>query len=212
MHAYKMNITLTKQCKRESAHVLIDAQQCYPERTSFAKVRTVAGRSSICSAAISLYRYPSPGRPAYSPSRPIPDFRLSEADKTADIGYHGEFAIHQRADRANSGTAEITTTIGSRLCKRHQSSLRQWQYLVWQVASTMTWSVASLAQVPALWLQRCWAQTALVQHWQAPQQASSVTTSAFAAKIDNRALAGRTAFLNRRRENLPTAVFSFLGT
>ena len=208
-----MNDKLTYQSKREFAHSGFIAQQCYPHASSFAKVETVAALSSFCAAANSLYRYPSPDRPAYSPSRPITEIRLRRAKITDDIGYHGEIAIHRGADRTNCGAAEITM-IGLRLCKRHQSSLRQWQYLVWQVASTMTWSAALLVQALASWLQKCWAQLAQVQCLLVQPSVCFATTlaSTLVTKTDNRALTGRAMNRGRRRGDTPAAAFSFWGT
>lgn len=208
-----MNDNLPKQSKREFAYSAGPAKQCYSDRHSLVTVNGVAGRSRICSAANSLYRYPSPDRPAYSPSGPITVFRLYSAKMTGDIGYHCEIAIHRGADRTNRGAVDITM-IGLRLCKRHQSSSRQWQYLVWQVALRATWNVASQVQALALWLQKYWVRTAQGQSWQVQQPAFCVTTQAStaAAKLNNRAHCGRAMHKDRRWGHVPAAVFSFLGT
>ena len=203
----------SKQSEREIAYLATSAQQCFSVRRALSRLLSVVGTSILCPATFSLYRYPSPDRSAYSPSRPITEIRLPDAETTADIGYHGEFAIHRRAGHANCGAADITT-IGLRLCKRHQSSLRQWQYLVWQVALRATWNVALLALVPALWLQKCWVQIAQAQCLPVPLQACCATTQAStaAAKLENRARFGRAINGNRRLGHAPAAVFAFLGT
>jgi len=213
MALVEMNARLTKQSKRKIAYSDQVSQQYFSGSHSFDKVEIVAGRSSICSAAYSLYRYPSPDRPAYSPSRPITVFRLYRPESACDIGYHDEIAIHQQAGRRHSG-ATHETTIGLRLCKRHQSSLRPWQYLVWQVASKAIWSVALPAQVQVLSPQKCLAQTAQEQCLQVRPQACFATmqASTAAVKLDNRAHRGRINVRNRRRGDIPAAVFSFLGT
>ncbi len=197
------------QSRRESA----DAPGCvdggFSGQGLCSKVDQVALRSSNNGAANSLlHRYPSPDRPAYSPSRPMTVFRPSQHEKSVDIGYHGDFAIDLPADRANSGGIQETKT-GSRLCKRHQSSSRQWQYLVWQVASKVIWSAALPAQVQALWLQTFWAQIQQVQHWLVPLQACCVTTQASTAAVkqDICVLTGRNNSEDRRRGCTPAAVF-----
>lgn len=193
-------VAAAKQSKREFAYLDGLAQQCYSQRKFSTKVNSVEWLSSNCCFANSLYRYPSPNRPAYSPSRPITVFRLSGRKIIRDIGYHAGIAIHQGAVRANCGAAYITT-IGSRLCKRHQSSLQQWQYLVWQVALRATWSVAWPVQVQALWPQKCWAQIAQVQSLPVQPQAyfATMQVSTAAVKVDARAHHGRVISVNRRR-------------
>ena len=209
----KMNTALMKQSKREVAYFGQVAQQCFSEQSSFDTVLSAAVTSSTCPVAISTYHYPSPDRPAYSPSRPMTDFRLRTSKMMGDIGYHGEIAIHRGADRTNSGAAEITT-IGLRLCKRHQSFSRRWQYLVWQGAWKVTQSAALQVQQAALWLQRCWAQTALAQCLPVLPSVCFATTqvSTAAAKVDNRAPSGRAMNGSRRRGHTPAAAFAFLGT
>ncbi len=208
MNALKMNVTLTKQFKRETAHLLMAAQQFYASAETSAKVFRLAALSSLRAVIFSLNRYPSPDRSAYSPSRPITVFRRNKGNLADDIGYHREIAIDGGAGRTNWG-ATYKTTIGLRLCKRHQSSLRQWQYLVWQVASKVTQSVALLAQAQ-VWSQlKFSALTALVQCLQAPLPACFATTQASTAavKLDNRALPGRINFGNRCWGYTPAAVF-----
>ena len=213
MTCAKVNDKLTKQSKREIAYFPLAAQQYCSEPTTFYKDENAAGRSSFCHTANSLYRYPSPSRSAYSPSRPITGFRLCAPKTVGDIGYHGEIAIHRGADCTNRGAVDITM-IGSRLCKRHQSSLRQWQYLVWRVALTTMRSVASPVRLAALWLQKFWAQIVQVQCLQVQQSAYFATTQVYApaAKIDNRVRQGRAMNESRRRGHTPAAVFAFLGT
>ena len=210
MLSVEINGKLTKQSKREVAYSDQVAQQYFQGAHSFDRIEHALGHSSTRSVAYSLYRYPSPDRPAYSPSRPITVFRLCSAESAFDIGYHDEIAIHRQAGCTHSG-ATHETTIGLRLCKRHQSSLRQWQYLVWLVASTMTWSAVSLVRVRALSPQKFLAQTAQGQCLPVQPQACSVMTQAFAAKLDNRAHSGRINNRNRRRGDAPAAVFSFFG-
>ena len=207
-----INDKLTKQSKREVAYSDQVAQQYFHGADSFDRIEHALGHSSTRSVAYSLYRYPSPDRPAYSPSRPITVFRLCSAESACDIGYHDEIAIHQQAGRRHSG-ATHETTIGLRLCKRHQSSLRQWQYLVWLVALKAIWSAALPARAQVLSRQKCLARTAQGQYLQVRQQAYFATTQAStaAAKIDNRAHSGRINNRNRRRGDTPAAVFSFFG-
>ena len=209
----KSIITATKQSKQEIAYYGLEMQQSFAERISFANIHIVVGHSSICPAATSIYRYSSPDRSAYSPSRPITVFRLWAKKMTGDIGYHHELAIDRNAGRANCGADDITT-IGLRLCKRHQSSLRQWQYLVWQVASKVTQSAVLQVQQAAWWLQRCLAPTVQAQCLPVLPSAYFATTQAstVAAKLDNRALLGRTMNGSRRRGHTPAAAFAFLGT
>ncbi len=208
-----MNDKLTNQSKREFAYSSVDLKQYYSGRRSLSKLETATGRSRLCSIANSLYRYPSPDRPAYSPSRPITEIRLCGAKLADVIGYHDEIAIHRGAGRTNCGAVE-KTMIGLRLCKRHPSSLRQWQYSVWQVALRATWNAALQALQVALWPLKSWAQTQQVQPLQAPVLVCSAMTraSTAAVKLDNRALHGRAMNTNRRRGHTSAAVFSFLGT
>ena len=212
MLSVEINGKLTKQSKREVAYSDQVAQQYFQGAHSFDRIEHALGHSSTRSVAYSLYRYPSPDRPAYSPSRPITVFRLCSAESACDIGYHDEIVIHRQAGCTHSG-ATHETTIGLRLCKRHQSSLRQWQYLVWQVASITTLSAVSLARQVVLWLPKCLAQTAQEQCSLVPPLACCATTpaSAPAAKVNHRACLGRAIKRNRRRGVPPVAVFSFLG-
>ena len=213
MDFQKVNRKLTKQSQREFAYFGRIAQQYFSGLGSSDKVELAAGRSSNCSAANSLYRYPSPDRPAYSPSRSITEIRLNKDNLTRDIGYHAEIAIDRGVVRTNCGAADITT-IGLRLCKRHQSSLQQWQYLVWQVALITTQSAAWLAQA-LVWLPlKCWAQIAQAQCLLAQLSACFATTQvyALAAKVNNRAHLGRAMNKDRRPGYSRAAVFSFLGT
>ncbi len=206
-----VQLMLGKQSKREIAYFATRSQQSFSETMTWYNVNNVEGRSSNRSSANSLYRYPSPDRPAYSPSRPITVFRRSVEKKTSDIGYQAGIAIHQGAVRTNCG-ATYKTTIGVRLCKRHQSSLRQWQYLVWQVASKVTQSVASQAQAQALLPQKYLAQTVQAQCLPVQPQACFATTQAStaAAKLDNRAHdLGRTMNKDRRRGSASAAVLRF---
>lgn len=206
----KMNTVLTTQSEREFAYSGRIAQRCCSARTSFARFSCVAGHSSISSASFCSYRYPPLDRPAYSPSRPITEFRLQLSKTTADIGYHGEIVIHRLAGCANCGAADIKT-IGLSLCKRHQSSLRQWQYLVWRVALKATQSGALRAQVQVSWPQTFWARTAQGQCSRGLPLAYFATTqvSTAAVKIDNRARHGRVINKNRSRGHAPAAVLRF---
>ncbi len=173
-------------------------------------VRTVDGRSMARLFASSKNRYPSPDRPACSPSRPITVFRPSLSGIEVDIGYQQDFAMHLRADRFN-WEATLTTTIGTRSCKRHQSSLQQWQCSVWPVALKVTRNVALRALAQASSLRKSSEQIAPEQCWQALPQACSATTQASTAvaRVDNRAHSGRNTFLNRRRGHAPAAVLRF---
>lgn len=183
---------------------------CFLDFQTCGTVIAVARRSSNRRAACSLYRYPSLDRPAYSPSRPITVFRPSQSENTVDIGYHHDSAMHLRADRVNCG-ATLTITIGLRLCKRHQSSLQQWQFSVWLAALKATWNAVWQAQAQALWPQNSLEQTAQAQCLPVLPLAYCATTqgSTAAAKVDNRAHRGRINFGNRRRGYAPAAVLRF---
>ena len=208
----KVNARLTSQSEREFAHSLPVWQQCFSRMETCDTLLCVKGYSSTRPVTFSQYRYPSPDRPAYSPSRPITVFRLYGPKPACDIGYHDEIAIHPQAGRTHSG-ATHETTIGLRLCKRHQSSLRQWQYLVWRVALKVMWNAALSAQVQALLPQKYWAQTAQGQCLQVLPQAYFATTQASTAavKLDNRAHCGRINNRNRRRGNTLATVSLFFG-
>ena len=210
MLSVEINGKLTKQSKREVAYSDQVAQQYFQGAHSFDRIEHALGHSSTRSVAYSLYRYPSPDRPAYSPSRPITVFRLCSAESACDIGYHDEIVIHRQAGCTHSG-ATHETTIGLRLCKRHQSSLQQWQYSVWQVASIMTSNAALQARAQALLPQNYLALTGPAQWLLAPVLASFVTTQAWplAAKLDTRAHRGRTIKKNRRRGFALAAVLRF---
>jgi hypothetical protein len=170
----------------------------------------LAQLSSQRCVANSRYRYPSPDRPAYSPSRPMSVFRRHSAQSGYDIGYHGDQGISGRSDCINCD-AHSETTIGLRLCKRHQSSLRQWQYSVWQVALKTMRSAQSQAQVLASWLQNCLEQTAQAQWLLAQPLAYSAMTRVFksAAKLNTRAYNGRLLTKNRHRGFASVAVLRF---
>ena len=173
-------------------------------------VRLTTKVPSTLDVVNSLYRYPSPNRPAYSPSGPITVCRRNSARRNYDIGYHSELGFVENSGRINCD-APSETTIGLRLCKRHQSSLQQWQYSVWQVASIMTSNAALQARAQALLPQNCLALTGPVQWLLAPVLASFVTTQAWplAAKLDTRAHRGRTIKKNRRRGFALAAVLRF---
>ena len=206
----KVNATLTKQSKREFAYLEMSDDLFFTRQQYCFTNVIVVGLSSNRTATNSLYRYPSPNRSAYSPSRPITVFRRKLHKMQGDIGYHSKIAMHQGADRTNCG-ATYKTTIGLRLCKRHQSSLRQWQYLVWQVALRATLSAAWQAQAQALSPQKCLALTALVQCLPVQQPVCCATTQALTAvsKTDNRAHIGRVLNRSRRRGYAPAAVLRF---
>lgn len=213
MNFGNVNRMLTKQSRREFAQFRAVFQDDCSGSGYCGTFKAVAGQADVGSASNSLYRYPSPHRPAYSPGRPITEIRLPARKNRRDIGYHGEIAIHRRADCTNCGAVDITM-IGLRLCKRHQSSLRQWQYLVWQVASITTLSAVSLARQVVLWLPNCLARTVQEQCSLVQPLAYYATTqaSAPAAKVNHRARLGRAIKRNRCRGVTPVAVFSFLGT
>ncbi|MFT6945002.1 MAG: hypothetical protein ACJASZ_001868 [Yoonia sp.] len=170
----------------------------------------LAQLSSQRCVANSRYRYPSPNRPAYSPSRPMTVFRRHSAQFGYDIGYHGDLGVSGRIDCINCD-ANSETTIGLRLCKRHQSSLRQWRYSVWQVAFKTMRSAQLQAQVLALWLQNCLEQTAQAQWFSVQPLAYSAMTRAYksANKLDKRAYNGRLLTKNRHRGFASVAVLRF---
>jgi hypothetical protein len=191
----------------ESRHVryarFLWAQTC-------AILKLTAKGSSKLDVVNSLYRYPSPNRPAYSPSGPITVFCLNSAQTEYDIGYHSDLGFGARTGGINCDVPS-DKTIGLRLCKRHQSSSRQWQFLVWLVALTMTWNAALRAQAQALSPQNCLAQTGPVQWLSAQASAFFVMMQAslLAAKLETRAHRGRTIDRNRRRGFALAAVLRF---
>lgn len=166
--------------------------------------------SSQRDATSSPNRYHSPDRPAYSPSGPMTVFRRSDAQNGSDIGYQGDLGIDGRIIRINSDVTS-KTTIGLRLCKRHQSSLRQWQYSVWQVALKAIRSAPSLAQALALWPQNCLVRTAQVRWQLAHSLALCVEKQAYqpASKLNTRAHNGRLLTTNRRQGFALAAVLRF---
>lgn len=199
--------TTALQPQRETAQVTALATSCFAGRDSFANVATVASLSSNCGATVSLHRYPSPDRPAYSPSRPITVFRPTDRKLGADIGYQCVLSMYPGIGRSQSRAAK-QIKLGSRSCKRHQSFLLRLQYSVWQVALTTTQSVGSLVRQAVLPLLKYSAQIRQQLQLPVPQQASSVTTPAFAANTIRRALIGvRINSENRRRGLSLTAVF-----
>lgn len=121
----------------------------------------------------------------------VTEIRRFGAKAWHDIGYQRDFAMDRSIEPANFGLGTITT-IGSRLCKRHQSSSRLWQYLVWQVALKVTLSAASLARQAVLWPQKFWEQIQPAQRLLGPQLAFCATTqgSTAAVNVDYLALAG----------------------
>jgi len=204
------NTGLAAQSRRETADVLCPCVRCFAAADECSSLNGIASRTNNYDAMNSLHRYPSPGRPAYSPSRPMTVFRLSGAMRAVDIGYQREFSIDRSIRGIISGAA-TETTIGSRLCKRHQSSLRQWQYLVWQVALKVTQSVALQVQALALLPQKYLAQIAQAQCLPVLPQAFCVTTQASTAavNVNTRPKAGRYTTMNRHRGLPPVAVFRF---
>ena len=206
MRAFKMNIALTKQSGRESAYSLSMRQQCFASSCEAGSVILEAADRVYCVGPLSLNRYPSPRRSAYSPSRPTTDFRSLLAVYGPDIGYQGQFATDGLAVRANGGAT--TTKIGLRQCRRNRSSLRQWQYLVWQVALKVTSSAALPVQALASWRPKFLVQTAQVPCWLALPPVCFATTlvSTAVSKQDNRAPQARTSIRNRRWGAAPAAV------
>lgn len=201
---------IATQSKRVSADSLRRAFGGFaltPECVTLNAEEMVTNKST---ASNSLHRYPSPDRPAYSPSRPMTVFCLWAGNSAVDIGYQHELAIDRHTDCVNTDATEITT-IGVRLCKRHQSSLRQWQYLVWQVALRATQSVALQVPVLALLPQKFSALTAQAQCLLVQLLACFATTQASTAavKVETPAHHGRINFGSRHRGQPPVAVFAF---
>lgn len=205
-----MSWSIVTQSKRVSADELHSAFVGFAPAADCVNLSSGSVVTNKIAGSTSLHRYPSPDRPAYSPSRPMTVFRRWVRNNAVDIGYQHDLAIDRPTDRVNSGVTQITT-IGVRLCKRHQSSLRQWQYLVWQVAWKATQSVALQAQAQALLLQKFLARTAQAPCLQVQPQACFATTQAStaAAKVDNRAHQGCANNRNRHRGLPPVAVFAF---
>lgn len=210
MHGRQKFAASAAQFEREVADIGRAQHARYLWSHYCAIVRSTTKAPSTLDVVNSLYRYPSPNRPAYSPSGPITVSCLNAARKKYDIGYHSEMGFGANSGRINCD-APSETTIGLRLCKRHQSSLQQWQFLVWLVALTMTSNAALQARAQALLPQNCLALTGPVQWLLAPVLASFVTTQAWplAAKLDSRAHRGRTINKNRRRGFALAAVLRF---
>ena len=179
---------------------------------SYAKVNNKAERSSKRDAPDTLYRYPSLHRSACSSGRPITAacmVRVNPQGPSVAIGYHGKLARMLDVSRAIVASAR-TTMIGSKQCKRSRSFLQQWQYLVWQVASTTTWNAVSRAPVRAWWQQSYWAPTAQALWSSARPQACSATTQAYAVNLEKTASGNGRAISNDRRQgSRPAAVFCF---
>ena len=197
--------------QREVADLIPGKEKLLANVQDYAKMNNKALRSSKRSAPDTLYRYPSLHRSACSPSRPITHMRRLRTNprgNTVAIGYHGIVARIFDVSRANLASA-LTTTIGREQCKRSRSFLRQWQYLVWQVASTMTWSAESRAQVRGLSPRNCSALTAPDQWSSVQQQVCSATTQAFAADLRNTAPSGAQHPETVVGVNAPGAVFCF---
>jgi len=173
-------------------------------------VRSTTKAPSTLDVVNSLYRYPSPNRPAYSPSGPITVSCRNSARKKYDIGYHSELGFGANSGRINCD-APSETTIGLRLCKRHQSSLQQWQYSVWLVALRTTWSAALSALELALRPRRSLERTEPVRLPLVQLQVfCAITQASRAAKnLDTRAHRGRTINKNRRRGFALAAVLRF---
>ena len=198
------------QIQQEAADIGSLLKVYFPCAATCCSVTEVAQLSSQRNVANSRDRYPSPDRPAYSPSRPTTDFRRLSAQLLYDIGYHGDLGVLGGSDCINCD-ANSETTIGLRLCKRHQSSLRQWQYSVWQVALKTMRNVQSQARALALWLQNCLEQTVQVQWLSVPPLACSATMQAYkpAVKLNTRARTGRLLTRNRHRGFASVAVLRF---
>jgi len=177
----------------------------------YANVNDKAGWSSKHPAGDTLYRYPSLHRSACLASRPTTiaaRVRTFSRASVAAIGYHRNPA--KVAVQAGADTARVqTTTIGREQCKRFRSFLRQWQYSVWRVASTMMWNAVSLAPVPVLSRPSFWAQTRQAPCLLVLQQASSATTRAFAGNLRHIAPAGAQHSMAVAGVLTPAAAFRF---
>lgn len=200
----------TTQSKRESA----DRAWASIQRYESFLVGRIVSTAKLCpnsnGFANLLHRYPSPDRPAYSPSRPVTVFCRFLRKIRGDIGYHNVFAIYRCVDRTMSG-AMRTTDKGIEQCKRHRSFLQWWQYSVWQVALKAILSVVWPAQALVSSQQRSWAQTQPAQPWLVQPLACFATTqvSTAAAKHGTAPLTGAIIKLDRRRGMTPAAVFVF---
>ena len=180
-------------------------------------VKTVGSRSSKRVPANLLHRYPSPDRPAYSPSRPITVFakrltaliRGNALISGPAIGYQGQNSVHTAARRCEGG-ATPQTYKGNEQCKRkHLSFSQPWPSSVSPAAWKVTPSVVSQAQVLASWLQKCLGQIVPAPCSPVLPLASCVTTpvSTAAVKSSQASFAGARSFQNRRRGMTPAAVF-----
>ncbi|MEM8537422.1 MAG: hypothetical protein AAGF56_06120, partial [Pseudomonadota bacterium] len=199
-----------KQSGREIANNAKLRKQFYTLRRFDCTLHGVAMIADIIITTL-LYRYPSPDRPAYSPSRPTPDFRSSKGRSETVIGYQVHFGIQPTQGRIAVGATQ-TTTIGLKQCKRHRSFWRQWQFSVWQAALRATWNAALRGQALALWLQRCWVQTAQAPCLPALPLAFCATTQASTAAANNfRPFIGHNTFANRRRGTSSAAVLHARG-
>ena len=201
--------------ERETAQFQAVTTRGYAAAIPAVKIRSVALLSSNRGAAVSLHRYPSPDRSAYSPSGPITVrlqavrsiFCRSSAQIRNVIGYHGECLMSWRASRVTSGAA-WTTIKGLKRCRKRNHSLsRQLPYSVCQVASTMTRNVVLQVQQADLSQPNFWVQIPQHPLLSAAPQACSATTQGFAANLIARAPRGRINFENRRTGLSRVAVF-----
>lgn len=210
MRSLWQTLRVAAQSKREVAHRGALGQFMFSKGQNCGRLAKGHLRSSIRCPETSRTRYAFPRWPAFSPSRPATESCRQSVKTSTAIGYHGDLGDEYPRGRV-TGDAHETTTIGSRLCRRHQSSLQQWQYLVWQVALITTWSAAWWVQARALWPLNCLAQTAQVQSSRVQPWASFVMTQASTpvSKLDNRALCGRINSGSRQRDMSPMAAFSF---
>lgn len=197
------------QFKREVAHQVAVQKTGFPRDASCRNVPLTTRLSSHGGVVHSQDRYPSPGRPAYSPSRPMTVFRRLSALNVHDIGYQGDLGVTGRSNCINCD-ANSETTIGLRLCRRHQSSLRQWQYSVWQVALKQIWNAVLSAPARAFWPLTYLELTQQQRRWPAQQRGFSATMQAFVAALANyNAPFGVLRQLNRRQGFALAAVLRF---
>lgn len=186
--------------RREFAHFDKDAQNVFSKWKLKCTMNKGFPLSSRRSPTLQPFTTANTGWPAFSPSRPTPVCCRILQEIDCAIGYQRHLVFDDQCDRNDSDTQDITK-VGLGLCKRHQSSSRQWRSSDWLVALITTWNAASWVQALGLQLRKFWAQIAQAAWLSVQPLASSVTTRACADKVKTNARTGR--FMNCKPSSGP---------